>query len=256
MASGGKFSDQITLIAGEALEPYRRVKYDGSTAASVVYADASDGDSWIGVTLPGPDGDGVASGDPVTIDLRAEHKGLKCECSAAVTANASIYPEDDGKISDDAGTVVIGTAQGSHVGSGDGSIIVFHPNAGSGSAPDEEAIANADATSGAGIVIGLIKTGMTAAATTHEIKKPSRKLKPIKAWGVLRDGTTNTDVVLKVGGSAICSAVSFTSTDELLDFELTDAVTEIEAASTVYASVATACTSPGVDVYLLCLPVA
>lgn len=118
--------DSITLVAGEALEPYRRVKY-GATAGQVVYADAADGKLWIGVTQPSPEGNGAASGDPVTIALRSSGRTMKVECGAAVTANAELYPENDGKVSDDAGTQKIGQAAGSGTGAGDGSIIEMHP---------------------------------------------------------------------------------------------------------------------------------
>ncbi len=249
-------NEVITLIAGEALEPYRRVKYDGSTAATVEYADAADGDSWIGVTLPREDGDAVADGDPVDVELRGEHKTIKVSTSAAVTKNAPIYPENDGQVSDDAGSVVIGTASGTHTASGADEIIAMQPNAGSGSAPDEEAIANADAVTGAGIVIGLQKLGFTAISTEVEVPKPNRKLQLLGAWGVLRNGATNVDVELKVGGTVVAAAQSFTETDARLTFNLNDAVTEVAAASTIYASIATTATAPGVDVYVLCLPVA
>ncbi len=249
-------NEVITLIAAEALEPYRRGKYDGSTAAHVVYADASGGDSWIGGTPPREGGDGGANGDPVDVELRGEHKTIKVETSAAVTKNASIYPENDGKVSDDAGSVVIGTASGTHTASASGEIIAMQPNAGSGSVPDEESIANADSTTGAAIGIVLQKRGFTAISTEVEVKKPARKLHLVKAWGVLRDGTTNVDVLLKVGGTTIAAAKSFTTTDEVLTFDLSDAVTEVAAASTIYASIATTATAPGMDVYVLCIPIA
>lgn len=243
-----------TFTAGEALEPYRRVKFDGSNADTIVYADATDGDSWIGATLPNPEGDAYASGDRVSVALRGENYGLEITASAAVTANATIYPEDDGKVSDDAGTVTIGTAiYGTASTSGDR--IVMLPNKGAGSAPDETSIAPADATTLAGVPVALRVAGLAAAATTHEIKKPARKLRLLHATAVLRDQTTATDVLLKVGATTVAAALSLDTADEHKMFNLNDAVTEIAAASTIYASVATAATAPGVDIYILAMPV-
>ncbi|MCK4340284.1 MAG: hypothetical protein KAY37_01000 [Phycisphaerae bacterium] len=119
-------TDSITLVAGEELEPFRRVKYHTS-AGQVVYADAADENNWIGVTEPGPDGDAIASGGQVSVVLRGGHKTLKMEAGAAVTANAWLYPEDDGKVSDDAGSTVIGQAAGADTASGDGSVVECHP---------------------------------------------------------------------------------------------------------------------------------
>lgn len=245
----------ITLINGEAaaIEPYRRVKYDGSNAGYVVYADASDGDSWIGVTLPAL-GDKPSNGEPVAVALRAENVTLKVECSAAVTANASIYPENDGKISDDAGTVVIGTAAGTATGSGSGAIVAIHPNAGSGSAPDEEAVADADGTTEASLGILLAKYGVTASGST-EIPRPARKLRPVLAWAALRNSTTAADVKLLDHETDICAVVTHDTADENQLFHLNDASTEIAAASTLNVNLSATVTAPGVDVFVLCQPV-
>uniref|UniRef100_A0A6M3K7F2 Uncharacterized protein n=1 Tax=viral metagenome TaxID=1070528 RepID=A0A6M3K7F2_9ZZZZ len=118
--------DSITLVAGEELEPYRRVKYH-STAGQVVYADATDADNWIGITQPSEDGE-VASGGQVNVKLRGASRTLKVEAGAAVTANANLYPEDDGKVSDDAGTVMIGLAAGTDTAGAAGTIIEMHPH--------------------------------------------------------------------------------------------------------------------------------
>ncbi len=122
----------ITLINAETdpIPPFRRVKYH-TTIGQVVFADAADGNDWIGTTLPGIDGD-PANGENVTIALRTEGSTFKVEASAAVTKNASLYPEDDGKVSDDPGTVICGTAAGTSLASGSGSIIEFHPTGGTG----------------------------------------------------------------------------------------------------------------------------
>lgn len=249
----GTHDGSLTFANGEAaaMPPYRRVKIH-STPTEVVYADATDGNSWIGITVPQPGGDVPVGGD-VTVQLRSQSRTAKVMVTEAVEVGDPLYPEDDGKVSDSAGTVVIGTAL--TAAGGAGGIIEMLINGGSGSAPDEEAIAPADAVTGAGIPIMLTEFGLATQATTHEIAKPSRKLRIMRAWAVLRDGTTDSDILLKVGASSICAAKSFTTTDELLDFNITDAVTEISASSTIYASIATAVTAPGFDVYVLALPV-
>lgn len=254
MADSTTVKGVITVLAGEALEPYRRVKYSGSNDGAVTYADASDGDSWIGITLPNVEGDGTASGDPISIELRNQGNTIKCQTGSAMSSkNATVYPSDDGKVQA-TGSVTIGTLAADSTGAS-GGYVSFHPTAAAGSAPDEEAIAVADATTDAGIVIGLEERGLTALATTHEIGKPARDLRLCRAWGVCRNGTTDSDVLLKVGATAICAAITFTATDETVEFQLTDAVTEVAAASTIYASIATALTAPGMDIFIQCIPV-
>lgn len=242
-------NDTITLVAGEALEPYRRVKYH-SSAGQVVYADAADGDGWIGVTLPGPDGDATASGDPVTIELRGENKTLKVECSAAVTANASIYPENDGKISDDAGTVIIGTAAGSDVGAA-GVVIEMHPNGGSGSVVGPTGIAGVSTTDGA---IPILLTTITTTTNNVEIPTPARALKVVDAWCYQR-GSTATSLTLKNGPDTLTTAAVEvnTTTDKWYHVDVVDAYYAVTAGGTLYASLQTA-DATGVEVFVLAIP--
>lgn len=244
----------ITLLNGEAaaLPPYRRVKIDGSNPTKVVYADASDGDSWIGTTEPMEGGD-VAVGAPVTIRLRGEHRSLKCEGSAAVVNGASIYPENDGKISDDAGSVVIGTALGAI--STSGGIAEFLPNAGSGSAPDEEAIANADGTTNAGVPIALEKRGVTASGDTA-VPFPARKLRIRKAFAVLRNQTTAVTVKLKIGATDISLTSALATADTFSMMNVKDDVTEVTSGGTIYLNLSATATAPGVDVFIDAIPIA
>jgi len=247
--------DSITLINGEAaaIPPYRRVKYDGANAGYVVYADQADGDSWIGVTLPHDGGD-PANGEPVAVELRGENKTLKMEASAAITANASIYPEDDGKISASAGTVVIGTAAGASVASAANSIVEVHPNAGSGSAPGAGAVANADTTQKTGVVIGIFKEGITAQGTTA-MGVFGRKVKILDAIFYQR-GTTATNINLLVGATTITRADSAAGTTanarKLL--EITAAGDEVAAASTIIVS-SSETNATGVDVHIFAVPI-
>lgn len=98
-----------SFTAGEALEPFRRVKLSSGTA---VYADA--GDRHIGVTV-----DGAASGAQVAVKL-INHPGTrKIECAGGVTAGATVYAADDGKIDDT--FVALGASLGIALGTGDGS---------------------------------------------------------------------------------------------------------------------------------------
>lgn len=177
----------MTFIAGEALEPYRRVKLH-STPTQVVYADASDGDSWLGVTLPEVTGDAVASGDWVSVALRTSSACFKCMASAAVHAGDPVYPENDGKISDDAGTVVIGTCIDS--GTAASAIASFIPNNAAGCTIDPDAFVDAD-LDGAGtpeIVLGGAFTFATA-TLTQTFATLTRKLRLIDFWVIARDTT-------------------------------------------------------------------
>lgn len=242
----------ITLIAGEALEPYRRVKYH-SSAGQVVYADAADGDGWIGVTLPGITADNTASGSPVTIELRGECKTLKMYCAAAVTANASIYPEADGAVSDDAGTVVIGTAAGTGTGSAAGAIVEVHPNGGSGSVMNASNVAAWTTTAGDAPLIVIRKTSITASGDTT-IGRTARAIQIVAAW-VIQLGTTETDVVLKNGTTAFSTAIS-AGTGAGVKTEITTftaASLDLTASADLKANLATA-DATGVEIVVLAVP--
>jgi len=84
----------ITLLAGEDLEARRRVKFDGATQDSIVYADA--GEPCIGVTQAAAD-----SGDRVAVKLIANSQGtFEVEASGATSINAILYGSDDGKVAE------------------------------------------------------------------------------------------------------------------------------------------------------------
>jgi hypothetical protein len=246
--------DSITLIAGEDLEPYRRVKYH-SSAGQVVYADASDGDGWIGVTKPGADGDYVASGGEVAVELRGENKTLKVMCSAAVTANASLYPENDGKVSDDAGTVIIGTCAGTDTGAAS-SYIEFHPNGGSGSVTNDSNVAAVDGTSNGSVCLIYRKSGVTASAASTAVFTPGRA---VVIWDILikQLGSTATEVTMKNGATAFTDAVAVNTTAGKMyrPTTYTAAQLAVTAGATVYASLATA-DATGVDIMVIAQPTA
>lgn len=97
--------------AGEAIEIYKRVKYD-TTARQVLKSGA--GEDWIGIAFRT-----VASGDPLTVMLRTKPGTLTMVASAAITAGAAVYGSADGKVA----TTAVGQQVGIAVeaASGDGS---------------------------------------------------------------------------------------------------------------------------------------
>ena len=120
--------DFMTFLNGEAavMQPSRRLKVDVSNPTKVLYADAADGNGWIGVSEP-MEGGPAAVDAPQTVRLRSESRTVKVETSEAVDDGDSLYPENDGKVSDTAGTVIVGIAHGS-VGAS-GGIVEMIPNA-------------------------------------------------------------------------------------------------------------------------------
>ena len=93
----------LTLTAGEDLEPYRRVKFSGSTSRTVVYADA--GEEAIGVTQAEAD-----SGDPVAVATLGYGGTVEVESAGAITVNADVYGAADGKVDDTASGLPFGKA--------------------------------------------------------------------------------------------------------------------------------------------------
>ena len=105
----------IRFNAGEALEPWRRVKLNGATVKEVVYADA--GEEAIGITQKRTSED-----DAVPVKLLANAQGtFKVEASAATTAGGQLYGAADGKVSmTESGAAIF---RGLEAASGTGSII-------------------------------------------------------------------------------------------------------------------------------------
>ena len=90
-----------SFVAGEALEPYRRVKPSAGNANTVVYAD--DAEDSIGVTT-----NRAASGAMASVDLWNKGGTFEITASGAITACAAVYGAADGKIT--------ATASGSSLG--------------------------------------------------------------------------------------------------------------------------------------------
>lgn len=104
----------IALVAGEALEPYRRVMLDSSGQA--VYADAND--ESVGVTIDRA----TAAAEVVPVRLWSAGGTFPVTASEAVAAiNTQLYGADDGKVKDTAGGEVLGVCR--QTASGDGSQI-------------------------------------------------------------------------------------------------------------------------------------
>lgn len=93
MTMAGTHPSPIRCVAGEDLEAHRLVKVNGSTANSVVYADA--GEDAIGVTLMR-----AVSGAEVTVELLNVSGTLKVIAAGTIAVNASVYAANDGKVSD------------------------------------------------------------------------------------------------------------------------------------------------------------
>ncbi len=235
--------DTLTFVAGEALAAYRRVKRH-STPTQVVYADASDGDSWIGVTAHA-----AASGDPVTIDLRSENVTLKMVGTEAIDNGDALYPENDGKVSDTAGTVIIGQAMNATAGSGE--VVEVLPNGASGAVPSDESVGNLDD----GGAIPIHMTVLATATGSTAIPKPARKLRMVNAWCYNR-GTSDSNVnLLNAANTATRASVAAgTTADVFKQLEITDAQYEVLATSTLYADISTA-SATGVEVHVLAIPV-
>jgi len=78
----------INIVAGSALEPYRRVKFGGTTWT---YAGA--GEDHDAVTC-----DRIASGDVGAAWPRSHNGTVKIEVAGAITAGSKVYPAASGKI--------------------------------------------------------------------------------------------------------------------------------------------------------------
>ena len=93
MAGVGTKKSPISLLAGEALAKHRLVRLHATTEGTVVYADA--GERAIGVTLAAG-----AVGDKVAIEMLHGGSSLKVIAAGTISANASVYSANDGKVSD------------------------------------------------------------------------------------------------------------------------------------------------------------
>jgi len=118
-------SSNQTFIAGEALDPFRRVKL---SAGKVVYADATD--VGFGVTQEG----GVLDRE-VSVRLFNDTGSFEFEASEAIAANADFYAADDGEIASD-GSIKLGVTK--EAATADGDMIECLLDSGLNQTPDAE----------------------------------------------------------------------------------------------------------------------
>lgn len=116
-----------TFIAGEALAAFRRVKL---SAGKAVYADATD--SAIGVTQEG----GVLDRE-VSVRLLNDTGSFEFEAAGAISADATIYGADDGKVAA-TGSIQVGTTKEAASADGDMIECLLDGGAGSGAVPAPE----------------------------------------------------------------------------------------------------------------------
>lgn len=96
----------LTVLAGEALEPRRLVKYNGTTW---VYADAADIPIGVHPKREDPGSDGTANGKHGPIHLLSPDQTVEVEAAGTITAGAEVFAAADGKISA-SGTNAVGIA--------------------------------------------------------------------------------------------------------------------------------------------------
>ena len=89
------------FTAGEALEPYRRVKLSAGSGTQVEYADA--GEAFIGFSAAK-----AALGEMVSVDLKTRGRTFKMTAAGAISVGGDFYGAIDGKIS----ATVSGSIQG------------------------------------------------------------------------------------------------------------------------------------------------
>jgi len=235
-----------TFTAGEALEAFRRVKLSTGSGTQVEYADQSDSNNYIGVTL-----EKVASGKHVAVALKGNYRTFKVVASEALSAGAELYAADDGKVSDTVSGNAIGTALEAATADGDIIEAVLNPTA--VSAVGAASILNYAAADGG--VPFVIKASCTAEGAEDEsvIASFPRKALVIRAWMISRD-TNAANVTLKNAGDAFTSATAKgTDDDAVVEFDIIAEYDEIAAEAAV---VATFSAAASVDVFLLCVPIA
>lgn len=221
MATTNEFS--ITMTAGEAIPAYRRVR-EGATAGQVLLADAADGDNWIGVST-----EGVASGDPIAVQLRSPHRTYKVETSGAVVKGALLFPTDDGKV-DDAVTTQAPCGEARSATAAAGQITELMP------------------IQTAGDVV-LLRGSVSASGDTV-IQKPARKLLICDWWLISRD-TGAANIKLKRNSTDASAVVAKGTTNDAIVRGGTLVAAEDEVAATDVLN-ANASASQAADVFVLC----
>jgi hypothetical protein len=199
-------SQYPTFIAGEALEPFRRVKIESGTVTTppeVVYADA--GEQHIGTT----GNVRIADGAPVAIIPRNATGTVEICAADTFSIGATLYGADDGKVSDTSSGSAIAQAKAACTTAGD--II--------------EVVQFAVLSTTAATVSYADAAGQTSAATmeavgsevyTHILSAQQFVPIPLTAW-MIGDGTNTvsyggpaTDPILDMTNGDTDSALRFT----------------------------------------------
>ncbi len=238
----------ITLIAGEVLEPFRRVKLS-STGRTVVYADQADSDGYIGVT----NAEGASAiGDPVAVILREGAETIKMVAADSFSANATLYAANDGKVSDSVSGNPIGTALDAATAAGD--IVEVLPSRGTGSVPGASSIQNYEAAAGGVPFIVKATCTATEAGDVTVIASMPRKALVTRAWMIARD-TNAANVKIKNAGNDMTDAKAKGVTNNgVVNFDqILAAQDEIAAGAAVAANFSAAAAA---DIFLLCIPIA
>src|SRR5688572_13291295 len=96
----------LTVLAGEALEPRRLVKFNGT---AYVYADAVDNPLGVHPFREDPPSSGTANAARGPMHLMSRDGTIEVEAAGDISAGDTVYAAADGKISA-SGTVPVGQA--------------------------------------------------------------------------------------------------------------------------------------------------
>ena len=235
------------FVATAAISAFRLVKLTSGSGTAVEHATASDS------AVVGSTERSAAITTDVSVILRGHYRTVKLEVAGACSVGAPMYTAAAGKI-DSSGTYSIGTAL--EAGSADGSIIEVLLDAGTGSQPGYNAIANFDATYDLGIPVILSKTvsNITGATATTTEWTTQRKLKILDVHMYARD-TQACDVTVLNDTDAVTAATAKGTTD--------NAKVEFSTVDDTYTTVASGdpikVTMSGdgiVDINIIAVPVA
>lgn len=241
-----KAKSPITLIAGEDLAAFRRVKL--SAERTVVYADQSDSDAYIGITEAA-----AVSGDPVAVALKGSAETKKAVASEALAVNAVLYAADDGKVSDTASGTRIGTAL--EAATADGDVIEIVEDYGGAAQVDGASTSVEAEDSNGAIPIIFAKTGITDASTPVDIVASlPYKIKVIDWWVISRD-TTAANVKITDGTNDITANKAKGTADDAVVRGGT-IVAEDDECAAASALKAEASTAAAFDIFVMAIRVA
>lgn len=185
----------MTLVAGEALEAFRRVKLDAS--GNVIYSDA--GEAYLGFTKLK-----VASGEQVTVELKNEAKSFKMVAADSFAINAALYGAADGKVSDTAVGNQIGTAI--EAAGADLDVVEALADLGAGAQINGASTLIADLTAEGAVPVVFAKQGVTDATTSVDIVASAAFKFRVIFWWIIARNTTAANIKL-VNGSTDMTAV-------------------------------------------------